>query len=303
MRILTVTIALCLATPALADTPTADEAGALMKAKDYEAAVAAYKALAKAQPEHAQTRYMLGLAYHLNGDYRKAIKAYDKALELGFYPIVTEYNLACVKALLGEPEAAFTHLEASLTAGYADPANMEKDPDLASIRDDARFPDLVTWADKNKRPCMHDVRLRGFDFWIGDWEVKDANGVTVGFNTVESAHEGCAVVENWRGILGMTGTSLNFYDPAAEEWVEVWVGSPGGKTTFRGNLDEAGNMVLVGQAIKTDGTTNEVRGTWTRTEEGVTQHFERWDPDAEAWTTQFKGFYTPKPEDETASAE
>ena len=53
------------------------------------------------------------------------------------------YNLACANALLGETDEAFEHLKAALEGHPAYKESARDDPDFESIRDDARFADLV----------------------------------------------------------------------------------------------------------------------------------------------------------------
>ncbi len=53
------------------------------------------------------------------------------------------YNAACCYALGGDSANAFIELEASVDAGYKDRAWAEKDTDLASLHDDARWAPLV----------------------------------------------------------------------------------------------------------------------------------------------------------------
>jgi carboxyl-terminal processing protease len=54
------------------------------------------------------------------------------------------YNLACGHALLGERTQALSFLEDAVQAGFADLAQIQRDPDLAGLRDDPRFLRIVT---------------------------------------------------------------------------------------------------------------------------------------------------------------
>ena len=67
---------------------------------------------------------------------------------LGLDVLVT-YNLACLEALNGETEAAFEWLTYAIDTGYADPAWMQEDADLESLRSDDRFQVLVDIATEN----------------------------------------------------------------------------------------------------------------------------------------------------------
>lgn len=50
---------------------------------------------------------------------------------------------------------------------------------------------------------------RQFDFWLGDWEVRDPDGQLVGRNRIRRVVGGCGLREEWRGKSGLVGTSLN----------------------------------------------------------------------------------------------
>ncbi len=65
------------------------------------------------------------------------------------------YNLACLEALDGNTDEAFTWLEGSVDAGYGDPDWMLADEDIAGLREDARFGELVDAATENDctGPC------------------------------------------------------------------------------------------------------------------------------------------------------
>lgn len=54
------------------------------------------------------------------------------------------YNVACVYALEGQAERALDCLEQTMRAGFGDRSWIERDPDLATLRDEPRFRALVT---------------------------------------------------------------------------------------------------------------------------------------------------------------
>ena len=71
----------------------------------------------------------------------------------------SHYNLACAHALAGEKAQALGALEDAVHAGYSDPDHMKMDPDLISLRDEARFEEL--------RELARDLDLNRFRkaFW------------------------------------------------------------------------------------------------------------------------------------------
>lgn len=78
------------------------------------------------------------------------IASADELYVLGAVNSMVMYNLACLEAIGGNTEEAFTWLEGSVDAGYSDPDWMLDDTDLAVLREDARFQELVEAAAENK---------------------------------------------------------------------------------------------------------------------------------------------------------
>lgn len=138
-------------------------------------------------------------------------------------------------------------------------------------------------------PCAGDV-YQQFDFWLGAWSV-EANGQKAGENAIVAEEGGCLIVERWRDARGGTGQSYNFYDPARQEWRQLWV-SPGAVIDYAGGLDASGAMVLEGAIAYRNGRAAPFRGRWTPNGDGtVTQHFEEYDAESERWKDWFTGLY------------
>jgi hypothetical protein len=55
----------------------------------------------------------------------------------------TLYNAACVYGVLGRPAEALDMLRRAITSGYASFDWVRRDPDLALLRDEAAFKELV----------------------------------------------------------------------------------------------------------------------------------------------------------------
>ena len=143
-------------------------------------------------------------------------------------------------------------------------------------------------------PCAELPAFRDFDFWIGDWEVRDGDGKVVGTNRISRQADGCVLVEEWKSRGGGSGVSVNYYDPSTAEWVQVWNGSGGTQLTIRGGLDDAGIMRLGGRLYYV-GTQKTVRfrGLWEPLADGrVRQYFEQSADDGGTWQPWFEGFYS-----------
>lgn len=157
-------------------------------------------------------------------------------------------------------------------------------------------------------PCSTEG-YRDFDFWLGDWQVRLADGTLAGKNRVQASADGCFITERWQGAGGSTGFSVNFYEPVSHRWRQIWV-SAASVIEISGGLQDS-SMVLVGEIRyrqtppDASGTANggglvrSFRGKWTPLPDGrVRQFFEELIPDniseptsEEKWQPWFEGFY------------
>ena len=283
------------AAPAFAKAPpTQQELKALWKAEDYKGLVKALGALSKENPEDGGIWLQLGLASIKAEKYAKAVEAFEQAEAHGIPPHLARYNIACAQALDGEVDAAFAALSGAMSAGFADVALLKKDTDLDALRGDKRFVEILTLADHNSRPCEFDARFAALDFWLGDWDVTNAQGHKVGENSIARIATGCAVRESWTGLYGPNGQSLSFFDPSTDAWRQSWVSDGGGLTLFDTGAAKDGRFVFEGDAVGVDGTVQGSRMTLVPNDDGtVTQIGER-AKDGDAWMEVFRLTYTRK---------
>ena len=134
--------------------------------------------------------------------------------------------------------------------------------------------------------------FRHFDFWLGEWDVKSADGSrTLGHNIIEPLAGNCGVHENWTGAGGGTGRSLNTFQRSDNKWHQVWVGMGGGVLHLIGGLKD-GAMVLENSTRQPNGQPLMNRVTWSKLPDGrVRQHWETSTDDGKTWTTTFDGYY------------
>jgi len=125
-----------------------------------------------------------------------------------------------------------------------------------------------------------------FDFWLGEWEVFDAEGGHVGRNSVTAPYDTGALAEHWRGDSGVEGRSLNSWDPERGCWHQTWIDSSGGMLLLDGGLRD-GAMVLTG--VTADA---QHRITWTNDGDGVRQLWETSTDDGVTWSVAFDGRYS-----------
>ena len=121
------------------------------EAQDWKEAAAAWQRVVEANPVNARFWNSFGDAAYGNKDYRRAIQAYEKAMELGGgFPSNAAYNIACCYALIGEKEQAIKWLQKAFDMGFRNLAHSQTDSDLQSLHDDPRFNKIVGLADVSK---------------------------------------------------------------------------------------------------------------------------------------------------------
>lgn len=146
-------------------------------------------------------------------------------------------------------------------------------------------------AQEAEAPCAA-AEHRQFDFWVGKWEVRDAQGEPAGTNTIEPILDGCVLSESWEGAEGSRGRSFNLYWSRDERWHQTWVDAQGGLLELAGGLDGSA-MVMRGDGIARDGATvlHEIR--WDPLQDGrVRQHWRVSRDGGESWNEVFLGFYS-----------
>ncbi len=141
----------------------------------------------------------------------------------------------------------------------------------------------------------HDKPYRDFDFIVGNWEYRTPDGRKVADQTITNQGEGCAIVEEWNELSGVTGRGISFVDPATGLWRQVWVSSRF-HIDYSGSLNENGAMVLEGTMYPTNGSaSSRIRGVCTKQSDGtIKKEFFRMDEKANQWVSFFAGFAHPK---------
>jgi hypothetical protein len=150
------------------------------------------------------------------------------------------------------------------------------------------------------QPCREQAMGRALDFWIGDWTVTNIDGSKAGTNRVDRLMGGCAVVENWHGVVaGDDGMSLFTYDARRHTWDQIWVtpdtARAGGlkHKTMTGIL-YAGAVRFEGKIVAHGGTIID-RTTLTPWRDGRVRHTIEWSKDGgKSWQTVFDAFYNRK---------
>ena len=281
-------------TAAQAQNPSSamSEAEALFQAQKFTEAARAFAVLTKAEPANGRAWLRLGGSLHALGQYEQAASALERAVEILRGPLAM-YNLACAYARLNNKEKAFEWLTKALNAGFPQVSLLQTDEDLASLRDDARFREVLALGERLTKPCLYTPEHRQFDFWIGEWDVQ-ANGQQAGTNSVQRILDGCVLFENWTSARGGTGKSFNFYNAATHKWQQTWVDSTGSVLELVGEYKE-GTLRFSGETLQTDGSKLLHRLTFFNlSPERVRQFWEQSTDNGKTWTVAFDGMYMRK---------
>jgi hypothetical protein len=130
---------------------TLARAEARTNARQWVEAAALWGQVIEHNPVEGRFWFQLADAHYQAGEFRKAIPAYEKVIDLGWgIPANAAYNIACVYALLGEKEASLNWLEKAFQMGFRDVEGARRDADLALLRDDPRYRLIVALPDLSR---------------------------------------------------------------------------------------------------------------------------------------------------------
>lgn len=141
------------------------------------------------------------------------------------------------------------------------------------------------------QPACDGDEFAAFDYWVGSWVVRNADGQDLGTNQVSKVSGGCGLLEEWRSSTGNTGKSLNFYEPSSGDWRQVWVGAGGSILDLRGGPVD-GVMTLAQDRTDAQGRSVRERIQWIAREDGVVEQlWEQSSDGGETWRVAFQGYY------------
>jgi hypothetical protein len=255
---------------------------------DWPAAAKAYAAIVAVEDHPAQLgRY--GMALVEIGKPRDAVAYLEKGLAIIPNPRFAFY-LARAHAKLGDSDAAFAALDKMVVIGGVPTALLSGARELSALADRKRFTDVVAKNLAAVEPCRAAPEFRQFDFWIGEWTVKDPKGNTAGTSSVQLILGSCVIFENWSGT-GSIGKSFNIYDINDKKWHQTWTDDRGTFTHYVGTFHD-GKMVLVADQ-PANGKPGLARMTFSRLAGGEVRQFGEASSDGgKTWTTSFDLVYS-----------
>lgn len=111
--------------------------------KRWRKSIPHFEGIAQAHPQIGRAWFNLGYAQLLAEEPDASTPSFQKALDLGYRPSTTMYNLACSNAQSGNIDAAFGWLEKAEGAGMQMWSQARWDDDLDPLRSDPRYKPLA----------------------------------------------------------------------------------------------------------------------------------------------------------------
>lgn len=270
-----------------APSPAMQEANDLFNQKKYVESAAAFADVVKKEPQNPRAWFLLGMSFHMQGKYDQAVLAFEKNLSIIPQNTIAMYNVASGYSRLKRNDEAFQWIDKILKTGPGVLGNIDRDPDMESVRADARYPKVFDTIDRAVRPCKYSAESRQLDFWIGRWDVFAPSGQKVGVNVIEPFAEGCSLMENWTATVGGSGKSINYYDATTKYWYQHWIGSGGGALRYVGAFKD-GAMRFEAETTGTDGKKTLNRLTFSKNSDGSVRQFaETSNDDGKTWTVSY----------------
>ncbi|RPH57462.1 tetratricopeptide repeat protein [bacterium] len=266
-------------------------ANELLNQQDWSGAAVLLEKFVAAQPDQADAWTSLGLALRQLGRLEEALSAYEQGVRKGDSTLRARIGLAMTQTRLGRMEDAVVSFRQAIDQGMT-ATFLQTNPELAALREDSRYPELLAHAERISRPCEHDPKFRAFDFWVGTWEVF-AGANRIGTNVIERDLHGCVLIERWTSAAGSRGISLNFLDPATGKWRQQWVADNGSVVWYEGEVRD-GAMHYAGEQINPKGQKTLARVLLQPQPDGTVRHrIENSTDGGKTWTNTFDAIYRP----------
>ncbi|HEX6278984.1 MAG TPA: hypothetical protein VFZ49_03115 [Pyrinomonadaceae bacterium] len=259
--------------------------------QDWKQAAVAYETIVKAEEKNAGANYRLGVSLLNLNDGAKAAKPLEAAMAISPNAVFA-LALARAHAKAGEKEKMYAVFEQSLALGGIAAESLKEEKDFAAVKSEPKFAEYVKKLDTLANPCRNKPEYRQFDFWVGEWLPKNAQGVTVGTSTIQLILNDCVILENWNTPVS-SGKSFSNFDSNDGKWHQTWVTDKGGLTYYTGGM-EGDRMVLVADTVA-NGKKTLLRMTFSKLESGdVRQHGESSTDEGKTWTTTYDFTYIRK---------
>jgi ketosteroid isomerase-like protein len=142
-------------------------------------------------------------------------------------------------------------------------------------------------------PCAAS-EFHQLDFWVGDWDVFDADNAAtqVARVRVDRVLGECVLREDYQDTSGHKGQSFSIYDASRKVWHQSWVTNRGQLLLLEGGV-QAGDMVLSAVEHLADGKEKQIRGTWKAVAGGVRETAVTSTDGGKTWAPWFDLMFRP----------
>lgn len=259
--------------------------------ENWAEAVKFFGEIIKLEPKNGGAHYRQGISYLNLKKNEEALRVLQTALAISPNPVYA-FAVARAHARLLNKEKVYEVLESTVPMGGLQASQIEAEPDFKPLLNDPRFAEAVRKCDLAANPCKSRPESRQFDFWIGEWLPKNAQGVTVGTSSIQLILGECVIFENWNTPIS-SGKSFSNFNTSDNKWHQTWVDDKGTLAYFKGGIVD-GKMVLDSERI-VSGKKTLTRMTFSKLENGdVRQHGESSADEGKTWTTTFDFHYVRK---------
>ncbi len=273
-------------------TPEPRAADRALEDGNWQAALDGYRALLGDNPTDGMIWLRIAQAQRGLGQHDEALESLELARAGAGPPAMIDLERARNLAALGRSADALAALETADHFGLRALSPFEEAAEFEPLRREGRFDRVYQNVRSRIYPCESLDAASAFDFWLGSWEVRLADGTLVGQSEVTRRDGGCSVVEEWDGTGGSTGSSISYFIPSRGQWRLVWVGSAGTLIDMIGRPADDGMRLEGTIEYANQDLVSAFRGSWTVLEDGaVRQLFEEFSVVAQGWVPWFDGYY------------
>jgi tetratricopeptide (TPR) repeat protein len=250
-----------------------------------------YGEIVASEPENTGARYRHGIALLNLGRAKEAASEFDRAMKASPNAVFA-LAAARAEAAQGNKKRAFDMLEKVAEYGGANADAIEETEEFKAFRGDTDFLRLVEKADLAANPCKAEPAFRQFDFWLGEWDVRNPQGAVVASSSITRDLNGCVINEHYT-TPNYSGKSMSVYDRSDGKWHQTWVDIKGVLSEYVGGIEE-GKMVYKASE-RQNGREVVLRMTFTPLPDGSVRQFGEVSFDGgTTWTTRYDLKYTKK---------
>jgi tetratricopeptide (TPR) repeat protein len=256
----------------------------------WQKSIAAYQAIAQAEPQNWNAQMRWGISLTNSGKPKDALPLLENADKIGNNG-QTKYYLGSAYAKDGNREKAFEWLDKALTNGFGALSIFESDAGYNSFKSEAQYSIYHERLKRGIYPCRYSAEARQFDFWIGEWDVKNTQGQPAGKSKIELMLGDCVIFENWTTAPPniYSGKSFNLYNSVTKKWMQTWVDDKGAVIEFIDGEYKDNKLTFV---TKPDAQNQVTKLTFHNLNPNlVRQHFEVTSDNGKTWTTTTDLYY------------